>query len=425
MFNREKNDFMDQDLQHSAKNGLYNDGHDFSYYDINAKKPGTEKGGASSPEGGSEHTNKSNPIWAKIKEYWKYVRPAAIILISALILYIAISAGISYITSNFFSPVSAAQTEAIEVVIKKGSSVSSIAKLLEEKGLIRNSTVFKFYVDFTDSTSKIRAGTYRLSKSMTLDEMIDVMKKGDGDKATVRFTVVEGLTIDQIAAQLVKNGILASSKKFIELANDLKTFDNYWFLSELTIDEKRPRHYNLEGYLFPDTYEIYIGATEEDIINKMLVRFAGIWQESYSALAQDLGLSLDEVITMASMIQAEAKGDDFTKVSAVFHNRLKAKMLLGSDATVLYALGLDELTVTAEQMSVDSPYNTYKYKGLPVGAICNPSQAAIEAVLHPDEETMKEGYYYFCLTDPKTGVLAFSKTLEEHKALVEKYSPLW
>ena len=305
--------------------------------------------------------------------------------------------------------------------------MSSIAKLLEEKGLIKNSTVFKFYVDFTDNASKIKAGTYKLSKNMTMDDIIDVMRKGDGEKQTVRFTIVEGLTVDQIAAQLVKDGILASPKKFIELANNLQTFHNYWFLSQITPDDKRPRHYNLEGYLFPDTYEIYVGATEEDIINKMLTRFAGIWQESYSTQAEAMGLTVDQVITMASMIQSEAKEADFAKVSAVFQNRLKAKLPLDSDATVLYALGLNQLIVTTEQTSVDSPYNTYKYKGLPVGSICNPGQAAIEAVLHPDEDMMKakNEYYYFCLTDPKTGVLAFSKTLKEHQALQEKYKPLW
>ena len=109
----------------------------------------------------------------------------------------------------------------------------------------------------------------------------------------------------------------------------------------------------------------------------------------------------------------------------MFHNRLKENMALGSDVTVQYALGVKRLVLTQSELDTDSAYNTYLHKGLPVGAICNPGDAAIEAALFPDNDYIEEGYLYFALTDPETGELAFTKTLEEHNAVVAEYRPLW
>ena len=150
-----------------------------------------------------------------------------------------------------------------------------------------------------------------------------------------------------------------------------------------------------------------------------------IYGVAYRTRAEELGMDMDEVITLASMIEREGKADSFDKVSAVFHNRLDAGMALGSDVTVQYALGVRRLVLTQEELAVDSAYNTYQHTGLPVGAICNPGNAAIEAALYPDSDYVEEGYLYFVLTDPETGELAFTKTLEEHDAIVEEYRPLW
>ena len=179
------------------------------------------------------------------------------------------------------------------------------------------------------------------------------------------------------------------------------------------------------GYLYPDTYEIYVGSSEETVIGKMLDRMNVIYGAGYTSRAEELNMSMDQVVTLASIIEKEGKHDTFDKVSAVFHNRLDQKMALGSDVTVQYALGVKRLVLTQSELGVDSPYNTYTHTGLPVGAICSPGDAAIEAALYPDSDYVDEGYLYFTLTDPETGELAFSKTLEEHNALVEQYRPLW
>ncbi|MGI5885436.1 MAG: endolytic transglycosylase MltG, partial [Candidatus Spyradocola sp.] len=177
--------------------------------------------------------------------------------------------------------------------------------------------------------------------------------------------------------------------------------------------------------LYPDTYEIYVDSSEETVIGKMLDRMNVIYGVAYRTRAEELGMDMDEVITLASMIEKEGKADTFDKVSAVFHNRLDQGMALGSDVTVQYALGVRRLVLTQEELAVDSAYNTYVHTGLPVGAICNPGNAAIEAALYPDSDYVEEGYLYFVLTDPETGELAFTKTLEEHDAIVEQYRPLW
>ena len=125
------------------------------------------------------------------------------------------------------------------------------------------------------------------------------------------------------------------------------------------------------------------------------------------------------------LIEKEAKQADFARVSAVFHNRLKINMALGSDVTIKYVTGTERMSLNNSDLSVDSPYNTYRNKGLPPGPICNPSAAAIEAALYPDETFTAQNYLYFCSKDPATGELYFSRTLEEHEAAVKIYAPLW
>lgn len=136
-------------------------------------------------------------------------------------------------------------------------------------------------------------------------------------------------------------------------------------------------------------------------------------------------MTMDEIITLASMIEKEAKTNDFSRVSAVFHNRLKKNMTLGSDVTVQYFTGSQKMALTDTQTQQSSPYNTYINTGLPVGPICNPSKDAIRAALYPDDTFIRDEYLYFCSMDPREGTLYFSKTLEEHNEAVRLYRPLW
>ena len=136
-------------------------------------------------------------------------------------------------------------------------------------------------------------------------------------------------------------------------------------------------------------------------------------------------MHMDDVLNLASLIEKEAKKEDFTKVSAVFHNRLRQGMKLESDVTIHYVTGERRMSLRGSDLAVKSPYNTYLYKGLPAGPICNPSPEAIYAALYPDEGFMVENYLFFCAQDPHTGTLYFSKTLAEHERAVELYAPLW
>ena len=185
------------------------------------------------------------------------------------------------------------------------------------------------------------------------------------------------------------------------------------------------RLYALEGYLSPNTYEIYTSSSADTIIKRLLSQTEAAYSISYDERAQELGMTMDQVFTLASMIEKEAKTADFAKVSAVFHNRLKQKMTLGSDVTIKYVSGSEKMVLSASDLDVNSPYNTYQRTGLPIGPICNPSMGAVVAALYPDEQYVAQKYLYFCSKDPDSGELFFSRTLKEHEAAVAMYRPLW
>ena len=361
---------------------------------------------------------------------WRLLKPLIITLISLAIVVMGLKIAYDKVMSDYFSPVDENSTQEVSIVIPSGSSLSKVSALLEEEGIIRNKTIFKYYVDFSDQSAKIKAGTFTLSPSMTLNEIIDIITTTPEDiTSIIKVTLTEGMTLEDMADKMKDEyGMLFDRDRLLEIAKTAKGFDNNGYINAVLATENADqRRYALEGYLFPDTYDFYIDTSEQEILNRMVLRFGEIMQQnsSYRQRAEALGYTLDEIITLASMIEKEAKVADFKKVSAVFHNRLKKDWELGSDATVQYATGVESLTFTDEQLAVDSPYNTYQNKGLPLGPICNPGKAAIEAALYPDEQTMDEGYMFFCLGDPETGETVFTKTLEEHNAAVAKYAPMW
>ncbi|MBQ9010228.1 MAG: endolytic transglycosylase MltG, partial [Clostridia bacterium] len=205
-----------------------------------------------------------------------------------------------------------------------------------------------------------------------------------------------------------------------------ESYRGYEFVEEImNSDRAQGRIYLLEGYLSPNTYEVYTSATADDIIKKLLNQTNAAYLSSYAERAESLGLTMDEIFTMASMIETEAKKMDFAKVSAVFHNRLKQNMTMGSDATVKYVSGSEKMSLSETDLTVQSPYNTYLVHGLPVGPICNPSMDAVVAALYPDEQFLAQKYLFFCSKDPNSSELYFSRTMEEHTAAVAMYRPLW
>lgn len=365
------------------------------------------------------------PAKKKRSAVWGFFRPIIIVLIAVIV----VSAGTYYIyrevRERYFEPVEPGNLVGIEVTIPKGSSLSDISEILYENNLIRNKQVFKFYTDFTDNASKLKAGTYTLAKGMDFDDIIYALRQSTDAAPTAQVTLPEGLTINAFSTILTDNGVIDSPVGYQEVSVTGKGVTLPLALQDPEIDTSG-RAYLLEGYLFPDTYEFYTSSEAADVVARQIARFDEIFTEEFYTRAAELGMSADEIVTLASIIEKEAKTEQFGQVSAVFHNRLEEGMPLQSDATISYGLGItNRINLTAAELETDNPYNTHLRTGLPAGPICNPGLAAIQAALYPDENYRKEGYLYFTLTDPEEGTLAFSRTNEEHQALVEQWRPAW
>jgi len=376
--------------------------------------------------------NEAGGSRAGIRGVWRYLRPVLGVVLSVAIACGALYYGLHSVLDRYISPVDAKDAAPVSFVVNKSDTASEVAQNLYnafgkgQPGVIANTAVFKVYVDFVGKANKLKAGTYVLSRNMDIPEIVDILCEGT-PPATVTFKVQEGYTISGILWSLQQAGLKTDEQAFLKLCNDKAAFSGFPFLQAIEPNPKKPRDYLLEGYLFPDTYKVFADATPESIVNKMLVRFNEMFTEDDIARAKELGMSIDDVVTLASIIEREASvTDDFYKVSAVFHNRLAKGEPLGSCATMQYALKVNKYVYTEAEKKTDSPYNTYLYAGLPAGPICNPGKLAIEAALHPNQEYVDEGYFYFCNMDlPKNKALIFAKTAEEHAANVEKYSKYW
>ena len=357
---------------------------------------------------------------------WRVLRPLLVFAASFVIVCGLIYTGYRKVDELFFAPVDAQDTATVAFEVTSGSSLSTVSVNLENAGLIHNHTVFKYMADFMGMGQKIQSGDYELSRAMSATQILDQLVSGDGKPLTTTITIIPGWTIEDVASYLVEKKVLSSADEFLALCKTGESYAGYYFIEDvLSQDDAGDRKYALEGYLSPNTYEIYTSASADTIVRRLLSQTEAAYLLSYDERAQELGITMDDVFTLASMIEKEAKKADFAKVSAVFHNRLKAGMTLDSDVTVKYASGSQKMYLNSDDLSVDSAYNTYQRKGLPVGPVCNPSMDAVVAALYPDEQYLAQKYLYFCSTDPDSGELHFSKTLEEHQAAAAMYQPLW
>ena len=357
---------------------------------------------------------------------WHILRP---VLVGLTVLVLVIGIGMTVwnkLYGSFLAPVDPADEAEYTFEIASGESLNRVASNLETAGLIRSRTVFKYYCDFAGMAQKIQTGTYSLKKDMTMTEIADRLTTGDGNPLVRNITLIPGETVEEFAAKLVKNGVLEDDKAFLAACRDGKAFREYYYIDDvLTSGHPEERKYVLEGYLSPNTYEVYVTASAEEIIRKLLSQTEAAFPVELQDRAEELGLTMDQTLTLASLIEKEAKESDFARVSAVFHNRLKANMRLESDVTIHYITGIRKMALADSDLTVNSPYNTYQVNGLPVGPICNPSPAAIRAALYPDETMIAEKYLYFCAKEPESGELYFSKTLDQHRRAVEAYAPKW
>ncbi|WP_054743838.1 endolytic transglycosylase MltG [Cellulosilyticum ruminicola] len=296
--------------------------------------------------------------------------------------------------------------------IEADTSLNELALLLKEHNLISNVAYFKLEAHLSDFKSPFIAGEYTLSSNMSTNEILKMLATDfNNEEETVQFTIPEGYTIPQIAAKLDSEGII-DAKDFLDAVQN-KNYD-YDFLQNIPATTT----YKLEGYLFPDTYTVRKNATPEEIIIRMLMRFKEV-VAGYTTYLEHTNYSLHDLLTIASMIEGEAKLDEERPtISGVIYNRLDAHMNLQMCSTIQYLLDKRKATLSLDDLKVDSPYNTYLYTGLPPGPICAPGETSIKAALLPEQHN----YYYFVISDTASDAHHFSETAQEHSTAKIRYA---
>lgn len=297
-------------------------------------------------------------------------------------------------------PLSSAPAALHKVVrIPQGMGARQIAHLLAEEGIIAAPTLFSFLVKIEGVEQSLQAGSYLLSAQMRPLEVIEHLVSGK--ITSVKVVIPEGFEIKQIATELEEHG-LADRERFIELASN----------AELVFGEKLPIELpiaSLEGYLFPDTYYFSEGQTEEDLIGQMVDRFIEVTEEHILPLLEESEFSLHEVVTLASIVEREIMVDwERPLVASVYLNRLAIDMPLQADPTVRYVTAEERPQVLYRDLEIDSPYNTYRNRGLPPGPIASPGLASMLAVLNPADTN----YYFF--VSRRDGTHEFTETYSEH-----------
>ena len=323
-----------------------------------------------------------------------------LILIIVGVLIIAGGLGAIYLVPNTF-----AQDDGTQVlVIEKGQTGTEIADMLYERGLIRSTQGFKLWLYLSGTNDKLQTGHYQIPNKVTVRELISLLQEGHVE--SIRVTIPEGYTVGDIAIVLEKNQIM-KAKDFLAEA---KTFVPYPYMKGT-----RPATYPVEGFLFPSTYEIPVGATPREVIQMMADEMNRYLTPAVKKQIQAQHMSIHDFVTLASIIERESLFDaDRPTIAGVFKKRLAHGIPLQSDATISYVLGYAKEDVTIGDTQLQSPYNTYVSKGLPPGPIANPGKKALDAVLHSEDTD----YLYFVAD--KDGHNHFSKTYEEHLAEVHK-----
>lgn len=296
----------------------------------------------------------------------------------------------------------------VDIAIERGSSMDKVSRLLEEKGFVV-SVAYRLYAKFDAVARRPKAGEYALRRGMSYQQIAQTLGTGP-TRPEEEVRIIEATTIDQEAELLTSFGSATSS--FVSLAGrsknaapaDAALVSSYPFLASL------PKGASLEGYLFPDTYRVWKDELPAALIRKQLATFSAKVVEPFADAQRRSGLTWHEVVTLASIVEAEVRTPADRKIVAgIFLNRLRNNtMRLQSDATLNYAIGEGRARATSEDLALDSPYNSYTHDGLPPGPIGNPGLSALAAVLEPAQTD-----YYFFLTDEK-GKVYYARTHDEH-----------
>ena len=319
-----------------------------------------------------------------------------------LFLLLAVVAGVHLnIVADGNTPAGTGSVEKT-VMVRSGQGVKSLSIMLYEQGLILHPLKFRLFARIKGYDKHIKAGEYLFSNAMTPEKMLQIMV--EGKVVLHRLTIPEGYNLTQIA-QAVQAAGFGTEADFFKTATDPE------FVHSLGIDAQ-----TFEGYLFPDTYFFAIDTTPKDIIRAMIKRFREVFTPKWKDRAKALGMTIHQVITLASIIEKETGiAKERPIISSVFHNRLKKKMRLESDPTVIYGITDYNGNITRKDLESPTPYNTYTMRGLPPGPISNCGVKSIEAALYPANTK----YLYF--VSKRDGTHYFSTNFKEHERAVRKY----
>ena len=295
------------------------------------------------------------------------------------------------------------------IEIPKGANINTISDVLYENQLIKNKTLFKLVAKVSNKTPQFKAGKYLLNQSYSNNDIVNLLASGKIYHDGIKITIPEGSTSKEIVSILVEKK-LGTKDIYEELINNPKEF--YVEFSFLNQDDIT----SLEGFLYPETYYFDEKYSEKEVLTKMLAMFDNIYNDDFKKKQKEMNMTLSEVVNLASIVEKEAVLDeDRSIIASVFYNRLDIDMPLQSDATIQYIFEERKKIVTYNDLKIDSPYNSYKNKGLPPTPISNPGVRSIEGVLYPDETK----YLYFVAK--MDGGNNYSETYEQHLKYEAEY----
>lgn len=310
-------------------------------------------------------------------------------IIIIFLIVVSVILGIDYISTENRPLTKEKDESTISITVNNGDTLYGVFEKLKEENIMPNVFFAKVYLKLNHISDKIMVGDYTINTNVTLKELVNILQSGIG--TTKKITFPEGYTVEEIAQTLQENGIIKAD-------SFLKAVKNYNVPSYITLNNEKK--YNLEGFLFPDTYSFNENENADFVVKTMINRFEEVWQE----LVQSLNLSIaddeiEKIVNVASIIEKEAVVDsERSLISSVIYNRIAIEMPLQIDATVIYSYGYHIEKMYEKHLEIDSPYNTYMYYGLPIGPISNPGRASLMAALKPE----KTDYLYYLLESEYT-----------------------